>query len=632
MPRRDAPLRWLTVVLSVAAAALALVVIAGKSESGKISAVRYRQAVVFDRAYWDGQVRLSLSEPLAASIHVTSDRYGSLYVQLPALQFALERNGSAVEGYLFTLPNSTLRERPADLLGRVIPAPCLSDLQCYAYWVRPDGSITLQSRDGGPLPALPGGHRVPATTILFRPNDGDSAVINFRLSSNQTDLLGSVADKGGFDYLDYYAMDAAGNGSSVRMAFIWPDNSGNAPRSNMNVAFRRADVDPSSGAIVWGPASLALSTSDLVFCSESKVAIDPNDSERIAVAATCNDAHYAPLTTGWQWTAVTVSEDGGASWSAPVQPWALSSLPFDPWIEIDRHGNCYVGSGVVLEPGNWYAAGALSIMLSVDGCRNFGAELLSLPTADLAGGGYMDSAKFAVGPGALWFSGDDAQYTVPQMVPTIGYVPVTGLGQFGAPAWVNSFDNIPTGDCGIGLSDILVNSDTGAVYWLSTNICDGSGRSDSQGDATRISLWVAPNGTAGFGPASFLPRRDIQWNNMGISPGGEITTRRTPWAPNRGVGPKGVRALSYGAGRLYYAGLDMRPALSNRTCVTLAYSDNEGQTWSCGITANNDNEVFVGMPSIATAGSVTGAVWLDPRRGRGIAPYAAVLRASDFDR
>jgi hypothetical protein len=324
-------------------------------------------------------------------------------------------------------------------------------------------------------------------------------------------------------------------------------------------------------------------------------------------------------------TVAFASFDGGLTWSSGVDPFLPTGDAGDPWIVFDSYGNLFASA--INFPDFPNGHGFIDIRASTDGGLSFPTQVAFISGTDPNNGGFLDFPKISIGPDgsgipgnlALWFCGDDVINTVPNIIPTIGFVPVTGLGSYGTAVILNSFTEIPTGAFGIGLSEIFVNPKTGAVYWYSQNVNDYGGPSNTLGDAALISMWVNPKGTVDFNSDSFLPRRDIMIDNMNINSGFNTTTTRTlPWTPNRGVGGKGTYLAGFdnNLDRLYYVGVDMRPNLSNNNVIPIAYSENQGQTWSNQFILNEVQTVSSALPTIAVEPN-TGIVavgWYDPRR------------------
>jgi hypothetical protein len=446
--------------------------------------------------------------------------------------------------------------------------------------------------------------------------------------------------------LDYYANDIQRdvNTGKIRAAFCWSENSGPLPRQFLNLMVKTALVDPTSGNATYGPSVQVNTTFPNHNYAEAKVAVNPRNVNNIFVAVTLFPAHNNTAVMGFS------SFDGGLKWSPAIDLFPTVDWSGDPWVVFDTFGNLFVsaiafpsfpGPGTVF-PG----PGFLRIIASVNGGRSFlSSPVANISSSDVAAGGFPDFSKISVGPDgtgsgnlALWFCGDDANFTLGKIIPTIGFVPVLGLGSFGSPVVYNYFTEIPSGPGGIGLSEILVNPSTGTVYFFSTNVNDYTGIPNSLGDAALISMWVNPTGTVGFGATSFLPRRDIMINNINILSTQLITSRPLPWTPVRGVGNKATMIAGYDIQRhrLYFISADVRPNLSNQNVIVIAYSENEGETWSNQYIVNEVQTVSSDLPTIAVEPH-TGIVAAgrhdprnDPVKQESVDYYGAIFQAPEI--
>jgi hypothetical protein len=571
---------------------------------------------MLDVAAWDpvNLVRTSLNHPFTFQLQIR--RQGTLVsISIPAIQFNLAVDGQFVPGFLYTVPGTNLPKDlwPAQLLGESFVVPGQQDGLTYGLTIGTDGALTWGAPDAGIISPMPAndGHRIAPTTVTYlipiciaRPPK------NIQFSTNSSNVIGStvLADFTS-EYLDYYANDIRKDAitGKIRAAFCWSENSGPLPRQFLNLMVKTALVNEVTGQATYGPAVQVNKTFLNHNYAEAKVAINPTNVNNLFVAVTLFPSHNNTAVMGFS------SFDGGFTWSAAIDLFPSVDWSGDPWVIFDTFGNLYVSAitfPVYPGPGNIFPGpGSIRILASIDGGLSFLPNpIANIPSSDIAGGGFLDFSKISVGPDgtgsgnlAVWFCGDDANFTLSKIIPTIGFVPVMGLGLFGTPVVYNSFTEIPSGAAGIGLSEILVNPSTGAVYFFSTNVNDYSGIPNSLGDAALMSMWVNPTGTVGFGETSFLPRRDIMISNMNILSDAFITSRPLPWTPVRGVGNKGTMIAGYDIERhrLYFISLDMRPNLSNKDVIVVAWSENEGQTWSNQWVVNENQDVSAAIPTIA---------------------------------
>lgn len=402
---------------------------------------------------------------------------------------------------------------------------------------------------------------------------------------------------------------------------------------------RVADKDPVSGVTTYYDAVQAtfpeLGQNDM----EQKVSINPTNLDNIVLINHRRDTNFERSAAEYWRIVVSTSFDGGQTWPIVQEPWPVGKFSFDPYGVFDSFGNCFIMAGVNQpyadgSPIDVNSAGNLEILGSTDGGATFPFLVADIPPADFEGGGFPDFPKMAVGPDgtgsgaqALWFCYDDADFTNLLIYPTIGYVPIQGLGAYGEYVKVDTFTNIPISSLETysslsGKGQVFVNPVSGAVYYTATNGVYEYGI-DSFGYGNEIYLYVNPAGTVDFRPHSFLPKKTIQRNNMGVitdetnagAPFGVLS----PWS-YRGQQGFAIANLGYDAtiGRLWFLGIDRRPAKSLQYVILLAYSDNEGQTWSNQIIVNKDQTVSVGIPTLAVE-PTTGYLaigWYDPRNSK----------------
>lgn len=592
------------------------------------------QTIKMDLTQWDpvNLFRTSFNQPFDVNvkIRVTGNK---VTLTLPDISFNLAVAGVPVQGFVYTVPGFNLPKSiwPTQLLGKRFVVNGQGSAK-YSVTVGTDGALTISAPDAtlSPIPAISGIQKMKSATITYDlPPNTPKIPKNVRMSNGSSNIIGSTDDISGRDYLDYYANDIQKdkNTGVVRAAFVWADNSagGSLPRNSLALMVKTATVNSHNGKVTYGPTVQATFPAANEYHVEAKVAINPTNVNNIVALASQRVVDSTGATIKKNMLAVS-SFDGGLTWSTPVTPpWSDAEEPGDPWVVFDKFGNCFISAIVNIIPATPALPAAYAIRNSTDGGRTFPNSVAYIPTVDIVGGGFPDFPKMSIGPDgsgaanklALWFSFDDADFTQGVVHPGAGFVKVTGLGAFTTPTVVRSLNEIPQGAGGIGLSQILVNPVSGAVYFFSTNVNDFSGFANSNSDANLVSVWVNPTGTVGFNSASFLPKRDIIINNMGINSTGGTTTHFLPWAPARGVGGNGVAPAGYDAtrGRLWYAGIDMRPALTNQNVIPLVYSDDEGLTWSDQFLVNEVQTVPVGMSTIAVEPNtgIMAAGWYDPR-------------------
>jgi hypothetical protein len=606
--------------------------------------------ITVDLAQWDPVklVRVSLNEPFHVKLQVRQQ--GTLVtISIPAIQFDLSVDAVPVEGFLYTVPGTNLPKElwPAQLLGESFVVSGQYDGLEYGLTIGTDGALTWGSPDSGGISPMPAndGHRLAPTTISYLlPTCTLDPPKNVKFSTGSSSAVGSppVAN-----FLEYYANDIQQDlkTGKIRAAFIWADNSngGPLPRNFLNLMVKTAIVNPVTGVATYGPAVQVTNAGPKQFYIEAKVAVNPTNVNNIVAIAVLRDTNFSGFDPRRRRPFVFTSMNGGLSWNSGVEPFATTDERADQWITFDTFGNCFASVNTI--PNAPSGPGFLEIQASIDGGLTFPSPtpLLYLQTSG-GGGDFLDFPKMSVGPDgtgsgnlALWFSADDALFSLGTTKPTIGFIPVLGLGSYGTPVVVNSFTNIPQGAVQIGLSEILVNPKTGAVYFFSSNINDVSGAFNTLSDGRLQSMWVNPSGTVNFDADSFLPRRDIMIGNMNDNVGGGGYT--LPWQPDRGVNAYGISISGYDSkrNRLYFISADMRPNLSNKNVIVIAYSENEGQSWSNQYIVNQNQSVSVGIETIAVE-SNTGSVAVgfyspqnDPVLQQSVDYYGFIINAPNIE-
>lgn len=570
-------------------------------------------------------------------------------IRMPHLNFTLiDNSNNPIPGYVITYPGSNLPKDlwPVDLINQAFYLGTnQTSYAGYQLTVTTDGSINISGPNGGPIEPKysdNGGHITNAITFSYlRPGKILCPPKNIQLSpkNNQgTNIVGSALDTpypinpfAVIDLGDYYvnSIKTDSNGKT-RVAFTWADNSAQQilPRTYTTLMFRTGLVE--NNKVKFGPIiDITKNTQNNIFYAESTVTINPTNLNNIVVTVyqyDYNKPEYGQPATALLHIYTTL--DGGNNWIGPIIPYTFAQFPFNTWVDIDTYGNIWVATTVSISdnPPNFYGPLQYELLLSTDNGLSFPTKVFDIPTVDIAGGGFPDFGKISVGndgsgiPGklALWFCYDDADYTNSLIVPTIGFIPITGLGQYGSVSFIRAYDpqasgpfftNIPSGAGGIGLSQIYVHPVNGTVYFLSTNVNDFSGYSNTLGDASITSLWVNPTGTINYNVNSFLPKRNVIFSNSNITSQSELTTRPLPWLPIRGLSPNNVRGLGVDIekNRLYVSGWDMRPNLSNQNVLFITWTENNGESWSDPYIFNRDQKVSAGHASI-DVDSITGLI------------------------
>lgn len=611
----------------------------------------FTYTITLDLEQWDpvNLIRIALNQPFDVKLEVRVQD-SQISIRVPYLNFTLvdPTTGLPVPGYVYTVAGSNLPRNiwPVDLVPQAFwVGGNQTSPSGYQLTIGTDGTLNVSGPDSGPIGLGDnGGHILNAVTFTYLiPLVVQPPPPNIQLSSGASTIIGSALDEvatygAANDFRDYYANCIQTDVNGVtRVSYAWADNSNETGygRTYTTIMYRTG-ISDAQGNVVYSPAVDVTHTQSVgvnVFDTEATLAIDPNDANHVVITFTRYDyrtAEYGQLFI--QSIFAATSHDGGQTWvlfllyDAPL-------TPFNGWVIIDTYSNVWVSAGVADPPGNEINPDAFDMqLLAPDGLS--ATPVVHVRTLDIVGGGFPDYQKTSYGPDgsgipgnlAVWFSYDDATFTFNTTIVTIGFLLVSGPGEY-TPFNINTnliraygpgaFTNIPNGAGGIGLSQIFVNPVSGAVYFLSTNVNDLSGLSNTNGDASISWIWVNPTGTVNYNPNSFLPQREIFFGNSNIKSVGIITTRPLPWIPGRGQLPNNTRGMGFdpNTGRLYASFWDMRPNLSNQNVLMVTWSDNNGESWSDPYIFNDDPLVSAGKCSISVD-PVTGLIaagWYDPR-------------------
>ena len=404
--------------------------------------------------------RTTLNQPFNVTLEIrTQDNL--VTIALPAIAFDLSVGGTPVEGFAYTVPGTNLPSNlwPVQLLGERFVVAGQTTGSSYSLTIGTDGALTISAPDGSAIPVTGGQQVAPTTVSYLLPVSVLPPPTNVKLNDGPSNIVG--ASDGGTNFLEYFAKSIVKdqNTGVIRVANCWSDNSaGGAPPRNFLALMARAGiVDPVTAAVTYGPVKQITFPGNLQFDTEAVIAVNPTNVNNMAAIVIREDWSFAPGDIGWLSMLVSASFDGGSSWSTPITPWTFAQFPYDPWLVFDSYGNCFISAGVTDPPGNFSNPAAFEIRGSIDGGLTFPNTVAHIRTVDIAGSGFPDFPKIAVGPDgsgisgnlALWFCYDDYDFTATTLLPTVGYVPVTSLGAYGVPVHFNSFSQIPSGPAGI---------------------------------------------------------------------------------------------------------------------------------------------------------------------------------------
>ena len=297
------------------------------------------------------------------------------------------------------------------------------------------------------------------------------------------------------------------------------------------------------------------------------------------------------------------STDGGKTWqhNTIANGDSLGFACCDAQLASDDFGNiflAYLSSSI-----------AVKVAISTDGGATFSplpfltlpSGLPAMPYKSLAAIGQTvsgDQPSIACGAGSVWMSWTASNGNI-----QASGAAVTGLGQIGPFSPVQSISGANrTGDYG----DTAVGPD-GQVFVVYQNPTGGEGPATIYGA-------LDPDG---LGPQGFGPAQVLQTTNVG---GFDFIPAQSGRSIDAEAGLAWDRTGGQHNGRLYFVFVSEEPQESNDTDINVAYSDDNGTTWSTPVRVNDDigtNSQF--NPKIAIDGT-TGRIavaWYDARNDNG---------------
>jgi hypothetical protein len=614
--------------------------------------LQLQQWIPADPETFTGNTRNLIGEPFAVDLDIRVDDT-QVTIKVPALSFNLaipdpnDGHSTPVPGFVITVANNL----PTPLWpATLIPVQGFMGGQQtspngYQWAIGADGSLLIggaNSNSGdvvfnnGQNPINPGGGQLTTPTVIVYtiPAKVLPPPPQRTFGTGPNTIVGTEVDAplgpfgGGLDLGDYVAnqMLTDKNGKT-RAVVIWTDTTlSTTTPPNFSTLFAQTGIVNDNGIVNWAKPVNVINNGLHQWVDNLQVAIDPTNVDHFVIGYIFRNFPNSGPPTSNRLLAVTT--DGGATYTVNINPAPGDPSFGEPWYVIDGFGNVWATAEFNKSGSpNPEAQKDFGIYLSNDGGLTFNRVAI-MPSKDQANG-FLDFNKSDWGPDpnnsgglALWFAGGDADFTTNTVVMTVGYLPIMGKGSFGSIVFFNQFNTIPISGFGIANSTIVVNKITGAVYFQVTNVNDFAGTSNTPPDGLIQSIFVNPQGTRNFGPASFLPRRTFFFGNANISSGGLITTRLLPWVPVRGTVDTGVPGIFHdpSTGRLYAMGWDMRPLLgpdgkeSFMNVVWLSWSTNEGISWSDQFILNANqttSAAFVSGSADGVKGLVMGT-WYQP--------------------
>jgi hypothetical protein len=298
--------------------------------------------------------------------------------------------------------------------------------------------------------------------------------------------------------------------------------------------------------------------------SETAVSVNPLNPKNIVVASNIDVGDGLVK---------AVSMDGGKTWNVQVVADGdnLGTACCDPTMQFDEFGNLFLS---YLNANN----GNVPIALSTNGGVSFSLLTTIHPTAPIdataavAGPTKGASAPLAsadqptlvTGPGSVW-----VDYNASGTMQAVG-APVNGLGDVGAFHATQDAVGHSAGSFG----DIAIGPD-GQVLIAYQNPTGGEGPATIYTD-------LDPDG---LGPMGFENTRTFTVTNVGgfdfiPAQAGRSVDAETGLAYDRSGGPR--------TGRVYILWTSEAPAESDDLDIQVAFSDDDGVTWSTPVQVNDD--------------------------------------------
>jgi hypothetical protein len=379
-------------------------------------------------------------------------------IQLPVINFQISSSNpddfNIVGGYLVTVDGYLPADlRPSDIAYRSYVAPSGTGLSLPGSFTNYDlplpvaGYILSLSNDGGITISGAGtfGNLIPPGFQIMLPTDITYVVEpHLRLAKNTTLSTGftniaNFTNPGALDddLRDTHVNDAFGGVAG----WTWSDNSMVADQTNgtTNAVVAIGSVDSAGNLRVNPPVQLT-DFGPEILAFDTAVAINRTNKNNIVVSYGVVDHSVSPALS---YLARAVSFDGGKTWpeNGPLNIQGTgnpSAFGDARGVGADKYGNIvYSATNRYDSDGNFI--GQPFFANSIDGGITF--ELLYTVPAPADGFEY-DYPQFCFGGDGLGnygllFVADIYNQNVGDINPVVGFIPITGLGQFGAPVFAN---------------------------------------------------------------------------------------------------------------------------------------------------------------------------------------------------
>lgn len=567
-------------------------------------------------------------------------------------------------GYLYTsdgyLPPNV---RPTDLVNRSWLAPSDNGVLLSFSFTQPSdtlpnpiagyilqvtnaGGIVIQGAGtfGNIIPA--GNQTMLPTTIEYIVEPTSSLSRNIAISRGATNIT-QFGFPGLFDeYRDFHINDAY-NGVA---AWAWVDNSTVVDKTNnvLNVMVAVGQQDSKGNLKVGAPVQLTNVQPPLSASFDSAVAISRLDSNIIVVSYTMSnfDVQTSPIEVSFT-PCRAISFDGGKTWPAPfdgITP-QLYNGPLEPstilptgpvglgdyiGVASDKYGNIwccvtnyYTNTNPPVEINQPY------FIVSTDEGRTF-SPVYTFPFPEpnfIYDVSYYCFGGDGKGNYGLHFTSDYGNLITGDMSLFVGFIPITGLGEYNVEAIekasLTNFTN------NMGAPDIAASSD-GRV-WLYGNLNIYSVSPQSNISSTRL-IYKSPGDIA----VNYAGPWDFSISNH-LNTAFFLTTSIS--APFYFGYFNSARTVIYDEKRqaLYALTAGNQPDFSQNMQIYLAISRDNGLTWSSPIAIATTDFANRGFQTMALD-TITGNLlfgWYDGRNDptfKSVEYFAAIIKAKTLNK
>ena len=506
-------------------------------------------------------------------------------------------NNGMSEAFSFTQDPSTLPVPPAG----------------YILQVTNFGGLVIQTAGTFGNSASPGAQIVLPTTVSYIVKPQRELKFNTKITSAPTNVTQFTGAGANTALRDFHTNDAFAG----IVAFTWSDNSNQVDKTNgvMNLMVTVGKIGKDGKLKTRKPVQLT-NLAPGFFLFDTAVAINRTNKNNIVVTySVANESN--PFETGiFIPICRAVSLDGGKTWPAPFD--GVNSLPLNGLTNIQPTGFVVPGlvrggseDGIRCQSdkfGNiWcYATNAFDdfgnlinqpfFMVSTDQGITY-TLVYTTPFPDIANGFFYDFPQFCFGGDGLgnyglWFRTDYGTPETGDQYFDVGFIPITGLGQYDASA--TTFAELKAFTNNLQIGSITASSD---------------GR-----------MWIFGY-TTGFGPSLMAaPMSSITSMRMTFkSPGAIDSNYAGPWDFNIANYADAIllsgQDLSYPGNSyfnsvqtniyddkrqaLYQTSIGHAPDLGQDMRLYFAISRDNGQTWSQPIDISNSDIGNRGFQSMA---------------------------------